>query len=511
MKRFSGASADVGAGSPHGNGLTPAKRIWGLQHATRGAGVPKPVIGGMKPPLTSEGQRNAKGRHQGAAVLEAQPGPSQDTGIARRQVGHVGLTLGGLGCERALTFVAVTVILRTLPSAQAGAFVLMLRVAGFTGAFATLGLQAGAVRLISGALGEGKERWANALLRTFFLNRLSLALGLVAVGTVAKSYIANHFFGNSSVSVFVEWGCVSAASNAILMFSLHHLQARESFGKYTVLTILTAFTRVTAIVLLIAVGALSADNSAATWALLPVGLAVVGFFMAPRRFLARPRGRDVRKARAELARIGRWLSVSSLIAVVFVNLDSLLVARYLGLAAEGTYGAAVNLSLVVTMVATASFTVMLPAVSRLAGPDQIRAFYRRALALTSGGALLLLPAEVAAPWLIRLAYGPKFLVAVAAFRFLYVGSLITVIYATVSVIFLAIRKPAHVAGQAAVQVAVAVPCYLVLIPRDGIVGGAIGTLAGQVAALLYIVCVAPTVLRSRLEELPALPETNRVA
>lgn len=446
------------------------------------------------------------------ATVKVKSGPVKAPGGARRNAGNVALTLGGLGFERAITFATVTIILRFLPDAQGGAFVLMLRIAGFTGAFATLGLQTGAVRLISGALGEGNERWANALLRTFFLTRLGLAVALVAGGMLASSFIASHFFGNPSVSRFVEWGFISAAGNAILMFSLHHLQAREYFGRYAVLTILTALTRIAAIMMMISIGVLSADHAAATWALLPVGLAIIGLFIAPRLFLARPRRKDVIRARAELAKLGRWLTVSSLIAVVFVNLDSLLVARYLGLTAEDRYGAAVNLSLVVLIAATALFTVMLPAASRLSGPDRIREFYWRTLTLTTGGALLLLlPGIIGAPLLIRTVYGPEFLPAVSAFRFLYAGSLIAVIYATVGVIFLIAHKPAHVAGQAMAQLVVSVPCYIVLIPRQGIVGGAVGTFAGQLAALIYVVCVAQAVLRKPSEKVPNMREDDYVA
>ena len=73
-------------------------------------------------------------------------------GQIRRHALHVVLTFGSLACERALTFAAVTLILRDLPTSEGGAFVLMLKVAGFAGVLGTLGLQVGAVSLISSAL-----------------------------------------------------------------------------------------------------------------------------------------------------------------------------------------------------------------------------------------------------------------------------------------------------------------------------------------------------------------------
>ncbi|HVB42309.1 MAG TPA: oligosaccharide flippase family protein [Streptosporangiaceae bacterium] len=405
------------------------------------------------------------------------------------------LTVGSQGAERVLSFVAVTIILRDLPTAQGGTFVLMLKVAGFTGVLATLGLQAGAVRLISGALAEGRENRANALLRVFLQTRINLAVLLVLTGALAGPWIASHLFRSPSVSPFVEWGCVSAATNGVLMFSLHHLQARQLFVRYTILVILTSLTKLIAITLLIIAGFLSDYAAAAIWTLLPVLGAVFGLFLAPRAFILKSRRSETRLARADLAKFGRWLTLSSLIGVTFTNLDSLLVTRYLGFTATAWYGAALNLSLAVVVLATALFTVLLPAVSRLSELHQLRRFFRRALLYTTLWTLSALPVLAASPWLVRTVYGNRFLPAVSAFEYLFVSALLTVIYATAGVVFLARGKPIHVVGQAIVQLASSVPFYITLIPHEGIIGGAIGTCAGQAAALIYVIVFGTLALR----------------
>ena len=432
-------------------------------------------------------------------------------GDARRHAFHVALTFGSQGAERALTFVAVTLILRALPVAESGAFVLMLKVAGFTGVLATLGIQAGAVRLISGALGEGREYWANALLRAFLLTRVTMVAPLILAGFLAGAWIAAHVFGQAAVGAYVTWGFISAAANAILMFSLHHLQARQSFVRYTALTVLTTAAKLAVVAGLIAAGLLSAYGAAAAWALLPVAGAAAGLFLAPTEFLRRSRRKHSRLARAELTRLGRWLTLSSMIGVVFINLDSLLVTRFLGLKAVAWYGAAINLSLVVAILGTSLFTVLLPAVSRRSQPRQVRAFFWRSVLLTSVGSGVLLPALAAAPWLVKVVYGTRFLPAVPAFRFLFAGALLSIVYATAGVVFLALRRPVHVAGQAAVQVAASVPFYIVLIPRDGIVGGAIGTFAGQAAGLLYVLVVGALLVRDQTERAPSVAEAGYAA
>jgi O-antigen/teichoic acid export membrane protein len=408
---------------------------------------------------------------------------------------HVALTFGSQACERALTFAAVTLLLRALPTSAGGSFVLMLKIAGFTGVLATLGLQAGAVSLISGALEAGRQKWADALLRAFLATRVSMAAFLLLLGLFGHSWIATHLLGIRSAGVYVEWGCISGATNAVLMFSLHHLQARQAFARYTVLTVMTSMAKLIAILLLLTASALTASLAAALWALLPLGGAVAGLFLASRQFLRSPPKEERREARCALSHIGRWLTVSSLLGVVYANLDSLLVARYLGLTAVDWYGAAINLSLAVTVLATSLFTVFLPAVSRLTGLDDIRRFFRRALMFTGAGAVTLLPVIAIAPWLMRIVYGQRFLPAVPAFRFLFVGTLFCIMYAPASVVFIVCRKPIHMAGQTAFQLAASVPFYIILIPRMGVVGGAIGTFAGQAAALIYVAVFGTLILR----------------
>ena len=416
-------------------------------------------------------------------------------GQIRRHALHVVLTFGSLACERALTFAAVTLILRDLPTSEGGAFVLMLKVAGFAGVLGTLGLQVGAVSLISSALEAGRQKSADALLRAFLVTRVFMAAVLLLIGLFGHAWIAAHLLGIRSAGVYVEWGCISGATNAMLMFCQHHLQARQAFTRYTVLTVITSLAKLIAILLVLAAAALTASLAAALWALLPLFGAFAGMFMAPRQFLKSPTKEQRQQARSALTRIGRWLTVSSMLGVVYANLDSLLVARYLGLTAVDWYGAAINLSLTVAVLATALFTVFLPAASRLAGIDELRRFFRRFLMLSGAGALILLPVISIAPLIMRIFYGQRFLPAVPAFQFLFAGSLLSVVYGPASVVFVVCRKPIHMVGQTAFQLVASVPLYFILIPRIGILGGAIGTFAGQAAALVYVVLFGTLVLR----------------
>ena len=106
-----------------------------------------------------------------------------------------------------------------------------------------------------------------------------MAAVLLLIGLFGHAWIAAHLLGIRSAGVYVEWGCISGATNAMLMFCQHHLQARQAFTRYTVLTVITSLAKLIAILLVLAAAALTASLAAALWALLPLFGAFAGMLM----------------------------------------------------------------------------------------------------------------------------------------------------------------------------------------------------------------------------------------
>lgn len=161
-----------------------------------------------------------------------------------------------------------------------------------------------------------------------------------------------------------------------------------------------------------------------------VGNAVVSlmhFAFASRRY--RP-GWDRRLA-VELLRSGLPIGGATLLAVALLNVDYVLVGRYLGTEALGYYTLAFNLaSWPVTFFAVAVARVSVPAFARLQHrPVQLQSAYNRSspalMAVTIPACLLL---AVFADPLVRLLYGEKWVPAVLVLQLLCGLGLLRVVY-----------------------------------------------------------------------------------
>src|SRR5436305_13727862 len=94
---------------------------------------------------------------------------SQITTRLRRHglAGHLGITVVINVIECGLTFSSIAAVLRVVGATEGGKFSLMLKIASVAALFSTLGVQAAAVLLVSGALADGNEPRADAMLHVF--------------------------------------------------------------------------------------------------------------------------------------------------------------------------------------------------------------------------------------------------------------------------------------------------------------------------------------------------------
>jgi O-antigen/teichoic acid export membrane protein len=411
---------------------------------------------------------------------------------------------GSNSLERGLTFIAVTLILRSLPAAQAGGFVFLLRATSISAVFITLGVPAAAVRMMSSALADGDDAKADAILSIFFWSRLLLGIALVLGGWFVSPVLARLFLHKPSATPYLRLAFVGAATNTLVEVTLRHLQARQQFGRYVALNSLSTAGKLTAIATLLALGFGTGLKVSLVWVLVPMLAAIGGLYLAPRQYLHIGRGAERKEIRRRLYRQGRWLAGAGIASILFVNLDTFLLGRYRQLATVGEYGAAMNLSMAVFMLSTALAIVLLPAVSRLKSHADIARFFRRSLIFGLALALLLAPAVVFASPLFKLIYGTRYLGAVSTFRLLYLGAILSIAYNTAGLIFYALDKPGYVAAQNFIQLGVSLACYLSLIPRYGMIGGAIGTFGGHFTALLFVAVVGSRVIRNPSRRIDAL-------
>jgi O-antigen/teichoic acid export membrane protein len=400
--------------------------------------------------------------------------------------------------ERGLTFVSIAAVLRDIGAFEGGKFSLMLKVAGVAALFSTLGIQAAAVRLVSAALAVGDDARANLVLYAFLRLRVLLSAALAAGGVILAPTIAGSVLHEPAVTLFVRLAVVGAAVNSIAAFPLHHLQARQRFLRYAVVNVAPTVARTGVILALVLSHDLTAYRACIVWIAASGVGAIAGFAAAPPRFVRVRRARDsLRQTGRELTTYGRWLAVAAAGNVVFFNADAFFIARYLDLRQLGLYAAAFTLAQAVYLLTAAAVIVLLPYVSRQQAAADLRRYFRRVVLISLAAVAALTPLAGLGSLLLRVIYGPEFRAATSAFITLYCGALLPLIYETSGLVFFALDRPKLLAVENFIQLVVAVPVYAVAIPRLGIVGGGIGTLAGHAAAMAFVFAVAPRLIRQR--------------
>ncbi len=200
-----------------------------------------------------------------------------------------------------------------------------------------------------------------------------------------------------------------------------------------------------------------------------------------------------RAVRLGLLTMAAPIAMAAIGSRLFERADLFLLATLGGTATSlGHYGAAQNLTIVLSLLTGAVSPVILATVTRMRrdGRDaDLRRLQQDVLRLP----YLLLPfaalAAGAAPEIMRVVYGADFLDAAVPFALLILGATALIAVSVSTVLLVASDRAWHVVGLTGPMLIALVACTLVLVPRYGTVGAAlasmlVSTLAACVGQLL---------------------------
>jgi O-antigen/teichoic acid export membrane protein len=285
--------------------------------------------------------------------------------------------------------------------------------------------------------------------------RLKLLLGLVLV-TVAASFgsvLSPALLGADAGPSLVTGVALVTVALQLVRSAAVRLQADSRFAGYAALDGLQGITRFVAVAVALACGLRSAEALLVAYAM-GTALAIVGGWrLSPIRFLREPwpgRG-DLREAALHVA-----LTVGIVVCGTLTGrADIPLVASARSAEDAGMYAVAVQVSMLLTMLASYYSVVMQPRILRLATDGQLAASWRR----NAAWALVVSLATAAAaawalPTLLPGFFGPRYVPAVPIAQVLLVGTCLDLFCMPVSMVFSIQRFPiASLASEAALALA----------------------------------------------------------
>jgi len=180
-------------------------------------------------------------------------------------------------------------------------------------------------------------------------------------------------------------------------------------------------------------------------------------------------------------------ALMTIISVIYFRIDVILIERFLGIAAVGFYSASYRIMEILVAIPGIVSSVILPPISRYLeeAPDLVLQSSLQAMKLLNLIAFpLIVGGFLLAPNGILWLYGSSFGSSIPVFQILTLALLPLFNSAITATIINASKKPQINTYLAMVNLIVNVSLNLILIPRIGIMGAAIATLANETTGLL---------------------------
>jgi O-antigen/teichoic acid export membrane protein len=313
-------------------------------------------------------------------------------------------------------------------------------------------------------------------------------MALVAAAAVPlASVLADQAFGKDALFTPVLMGLLAGASLNLVGLLAATYQAREEFTRYAA-TNVVPYTLILVCVVALA-GADALTLRTAFGAYLGVGVVCLGL-SAWRLFAAGASFRVSSEHFSKVLHFAKWYLVANTLFILVQRLDIFFVARYADTEALGTYGAALRITVIATLLTGSISPFLLPSVAKAhRSAKELSDFVRRAGALS-----VVLIGAVAVLWLVvpilvTLVFGEAYEDAVPIARILLLGTAVLAAYTPISQILLAEERPRGLVYLCLIKL-VSLGLLLALwVPSQGPEGAARAVVASEGVTLVYT-CVA---------------------
>ncbi|MBD5654923.1 MAG: oligosaccharide flippase family protein, partial [Candidatus Eremiobacteraeota bacterium] len=276
----------------------------------------------------------------------------------------------------------------------------------------------------------------------------------------------------------------------------------ESLGRFTVVNSMSTFTVVTTLLspaILASTHRLTPFLSALTYLGPPVLTLMWAAWMLRANF--RKDFFDPWPALRTLGSYGIRSYGIDVLATLSTQVDQVLVVGILSAANMGVYAVALAASRVLLILHSAVVTVVFPSATGLEQERVVSMVARAARVSTATALLFGLVLVAALPYLIPLMYGHGFSGAIGVAQLLTLEALIGGLVYVLSQTFMALGRPALVTLLQGIGLAVAVPSMLVLLPRYGLLGAALGLLLSTCVRFALVLLSFPAILKIRVPNL----------
>ena len=409
---------------------------------------------------------------------DARPQSPARHGVKR----NTALALGTQLTTGAFTAVLTLFLVRKLEPEGYGVFALALGIAGLVNIPSDLGVSPSAARFIAKRSGD-PEAAAKVLSNAL---RLKLPIAMAVCGTL---FACAGVIANAYETPELTWPLRGVAiallgQNLMLLYGGAFAALRRISVSFRVVLAESAVECGASIALvLLGAGAVGAGFGRAIGYIFGATAAIVLSARVLGRAAVRLRGHDRAETRQLVGYAGALFIIDGAYTL-FTKIDVLLIGAFLGATAVGVYQAPLRFTVFLTYMGLAAASGVAPLLANVgANPASKETFVAAVRYLVCFQAILIAPLVVWAEPIVSLLLGPGYEGSAAVLRaltpFIFLAGLAPLVSTTVNYLGEARRRIPIAFGLILINLVI----DLLLIPRIGIVAGAIGT---DVAYLLYV-------------------------
>jgi len=413
------------------------------------------------------------------------------------------ILFGGRGVGACIGFVVGILLPKYLSPFDYGVYAMVMAVFDISVVFAELGLGMALVRFVSLNIQQNKEK-ADYYLMVGFWVLLASGITVSCIGIHFSDVFAELFYCKPELSVYMKLGFASVIGSTMWSYALSSLQAKEFFGKYSLISVCMGALKLSFIAVLVYFFTINVSSVLVVQIIVPI----VGTILVLRWTSTRVTGvkGDIKSTVNDLMHFGKWMFVVDLSVMLFSRVDTLILGRYANEVTIGYYNVAVTLVYPFTVLISSFLNVLFPRVSRLSKLSEFKRYIRRVLTVNLLCSIFFLPIVYYAGDILRLLltksggsfeYGPS----ITMFQIMFFGFLFNFIVEPIYLISYAIDKPKIIAYLCLCKLLICVTCNFILVPIYYAIGAAISSVITHVVGGTFaIYLIYKNVFREMAED-----------
>ncbi len=336
---------------------------------------------------------------------------------------------------------------------------------------------------------------------------LTLCAGAVCV--IAGLFLIPAWLGEDTASVVPTAQWLMATTPFMLLFFMHNalFRGREEFNMFNRMRYLVPLLTLVALLLLAMLDRMTPTTSAIAYLVPYVPVTIYAMIRAIR--LYRPRFSGMISTFKKVLSYGFGAYGIDLLGNLILYMDQIILVNLLAPGPLGLYVVAVSLSRVLAIFSSSIIMVLSPKASSLPAKDAALLTLRIFKLSLLGAIACTILFVIAAPIMLQLLYGDRFVESANVFRLLVFEVVISGAALVLAQAFMAIGKPFVVTVSQAIGVLLVIPLMYFLVPEYGVIGAGWALLLPSMIRLLYVVIVFEWRFRLGLRSLIPGPDDVR--